>query len=140
MSGNPVLLTAGVLNAAAALLHLGCILGGPAWYRFFGAGEGMARAAARGDPKAALITLAIAAVLAIWAAYAFSGAGVIARLPLLKLGLAAISVVYLLRAIGYIPALYATGAPVGTFAWVSSAIVAVYAAVHIIGTAQLWRA
>ena len=27
----------------AALLHVACIVGGPAWYRFFGAGERMAR-------------------------------------------------------------------------------------------------
>ena len=78
-------------------------------------------------------------MLAIWAAYAFSGAGLIPRLPLLKLALAAISAVYLVRALGYIPLLSATGAPVGTFAWVSSAIVLVYAVVHIMGTAQLWR-
>src|SRR5688500_8521572 len=61
---------AGVLSAVAAALHIGVILGGPAWYRFFGAGEGMARMAERGSAKPALITLGIAIVLAIWAAYA----------------------------------------------------------------------
>ncbi|MBW8842017.1 MAG: hypothetical protein JF608_09450 [Sphingomonadales bacterium] len=35
---NRWLLAASILNGAAALLHLGCILGGPGWYRFFGAG------------------------------------------------------------------------------------------------------
>jgi hypothetical protein len=97
------------------------------------------RLAEQGSPTATVITLGIAAVLAVWAAYAFSGAGMIPRLPLLKLVLVAISAVYLLRAVGYIPALLAAGAPVGTFAWVSSAIVLVYAVVHIIGTLQLWR-
>ena len=61
------------------------------------------------------------------------------RLPLLKRSLAAISAIYLLRAVGYIPALFVAGAPVGTFAWVSSAIVLLYAVVHVIGTLQLWR-
>lgn len=36
------------LSAIAALLHVGIIIGGPSWYRFFGAGERMARAAAAG--------------------------------------------------------------------------------------------
>ena len=42
MQANPWLITGGVLSALAALLHIGVIAGGPDWYRFFGAGEGMA--------------------------------------------------------------------------------------------------
>ncbi len=139
MTANPWLVAAGALSAAASAAHLAIIVGGPCWYDFFGAGPRMVRLAEQGSPKAALITFGIAAVLTVWAAYAFSGAGLIPRLPLLKLGLAAISAIYLLRALGYIPALYATGAPVGAFAWISSAIVLVYAVVHIVGTVQLWR-
>lgn len=139
MIANPWLAAAGGLSAAAAAAHLAIIVGGPRWYDFFGAGPRMVRLAEQGSPTAALITLSIAAVLAIWAAYAVSGAGLIPRLPLLKLALLAISAVYLVRALGYIPLLAATGAPVGTFAWVSSAIVLVYAVVHITGTVQLWR-
>ena len=136
---NGWLAAGGALSAAAAVAHLAIIVGGPRWYDVFGAGPRMVRLAEQGSPKAALITVGIAAVLAIWAAYAFSGAGLIPRLPLLKLGLAAISAIYLLRAVGYIPALFVAGAPVVTFAWVSSAIVLLYAVVHIIGTLQLWR-
>ena len=36
---NPALVTGGLLSVAASLLHIGCIIGGPDWYRFFGAGE-----------------------------------------------------------------------------------------------------
>ncbi|MBW8302646.1 MAG: hypothetical protein K0M78_01595, partial [Brevundimonas sp.] len=111
----------------------------PSYLDFFGAGPRMVRLAEQGSPKAALITLGIAAVLAIWAAFAFSGAGLIPRLPLLKLALLAITAVYVVRAVGYIPALMVKGAPVGTFAWVSSAIVLVYAVVHVLGTLELWR-
>lgn len=139
MTANPWLAAAGALSAAASAAHLAIIVGGPRWYDFFGAGPRMVRLAEQGSPKAALITFGIAAVLAVWAAYAFSGAGLIPRLPLLKLGLAAISAIYLLRAVGYIPALYAAGAAVGAFAWISSAIVLLYAVVHIVGTLQLWR-
>lgn len=140
MIAHPWLAAAGGLSAAAALAHLAVIAGGPRWYDAFGAGPRMVRLAEQGSPTATVITLGIAAVLGVWAAYAFSGAGLIPRLPLLKLALIAISAVYLLRALGYIPALLAAGAPVGTFAWVSSAIVLVYAVVHILGTLQLWRA
>ena len=71
--GSTWLMIGGALSVAAALLHIACLIGGPDWYRFFGAGEGMARAAARGDWQPTLITLAISTVLLIWAAYAFLG-------------------------------------------------------------------
>lgn len=98
-----LLLAGGALTAAASLLHLAIIAGGPPWYRFFGAGERMARNAARGSPLPTLITATIAAVLGVWALYAFSGAGVIRRLPLLRPALAAIAAVYLARGILGIP-------------------------------------
>ncbi len=139
MIANGWLAVGGALSGAAAVAHLAIILGGPRWYDVFGAGPRMVRLAEQGSPKAALITLGIAAVLAIWAAYAFSGAGLIPRLPLLKLALLAITAVYVVRAVGYIPALMVAGAPVGTFAWVSSAIVLVYGVVHVLGTLELWR-
>ena len=84
MVRNKWLVTAGMMSAAAALLHVATIAGGPEWYRFFGAGEAMARAAERGSPMPALVTAAIAFILLVWAAYAFSGAGLLRRLPLIR--------------------------------------------------------
>lgn len=101
--GERLLVFGGVLTAAASLLHVGIILGGPDWYRFFGAGERMAWLAARGSPYPALITAGIAIVLGIWALYAFSGAGVIRRLPFVRAALVAIAAVYLARGILGIP-------------------------------------
>lgn len=138
-SGSGWLIAAAVLSGAAALLHLGCIVGGPDWYRFFGAGEGMARAAARGDLRPTLITLAIATVLAVWAAYAASGAGLIPRLPLLRTALVAITAVYLLRAIAFLPLHYWRPQHSDAFAIWSSAIVLVYGIVHLIGVLRAWR-
>ena len=74
---NGWLIAGGLLSAAAALLHLGAIPGGGDWYRFFGAGEAMARAAEQGDLRPPMMTIAIAAILATWAAYAFAGAGLV---------------------------------------------------------------
>jgi len=135
---NAWLLAGGALSAIASALHLGCIVGGPAWYRFFGAGERFARAAAQGSPMPAIITLGIATVLAIWAAYAFSGAGLLPRLPLLRLGLVAITAVYLIRAVVFVPAIALRGIPIDAFAVWSSAIVLVYGVVHAVGLWQAW--
>lgn len=102
---NPWLITAGLLSAGAAALHIAVIVGGPDWYRFFGAGERMARGAANGSPIPPITVSVIAAILAVWAAYAFSGARIIGRLPLLRTGLVAISAVYLVRGLALFPAL-----------------------------------
>jgi hypothetical protein len=69
------LLAAGALTAVAALAHLACIAIGATAYRWMGAGERMARAVEAGRLRPTLVTLAIAVVLMVWAAYAFAGAG-----------------------------------------------------------------
>ncbi|WGM48508.1 hypothetical protein KOAAANKH_03410 [Brevundimonas sp. NIBR10] len=138
MASNPILVTGGLLSAAASVLHLAVIIGGPAWYRFFGAGEGMARMAERGDWRAAAITVGIAGVLALWAAYAFSGAGLIARLPLLRTGLVVISAIYLVRGLLLIPALLINQGGVQPFILWSSLIVLVYGLAYAVGTWIAW--
>ena len=97
------LLTGGLLTGAASLMHVAIIFGGPAWYRFFGAGERMAQLAARGAASPAVLTAGIAAVLGIWSLYALSGAGVIPRLPLLRPVLMLIAGVYLARGVLGVP-------------------------------------
>jgi len=126
------------MSAAAAFAHVAVIFGGPDWYRFFGAGEGMARAAERGALSAPLTTVTIAAVLLIWSAYAFAGAGLIPRLPLLRLGLLTITAIYLARSLWLIPGLPLFGRSEG-FALVSSAIVLVIGITHAIGMWTAWR-
>lgn len=135
---NPALVFGGWLSVAASLLHIGCVIGGPDWYRFFGAGEAMATMAEQGSMTPALLTLGIAAILAIWAAYAFSGAGLLPRLPLLRTGLVVISAIYLLRGLALIPALVINGADVMPFILWSSLIVLVYGLAYAIGTWTAW--
>lgn len=138
MRSNPLLIAGGTLSALAALLHLAIIVGGPDWYRFFGAGEGMARAAERGMARPALLTVGIAAILGIWSLYAFSGARLIRRLPLLRTSLVAISAVYLLRALAPLPiALLAPGQLTAFLLW-SSLIVLVYGLAYGLGTWRAW--
>lgn len=135
---NDWLLAGGILSGIASILHLCCIIGGPPWYRFFGAGERIARMAERGSIEPILITLFIAGGLAGWALYALSGAGVIGRLPLLRPILVAITAVYLLRAAA-LPLMLATMTDrSATFLFVSSAIVLVYGLVHAVGVVTGW--
>jgi hypothetical protein len=72
--GSRWLLAGGLLTGAAALLHL------------------------------AIVTAGIAAVLGVWALYALSGAGVIRRLPFLRVALVLIAGAYLARGVLGIPA------------------------------------
>ncbi|MDB5432908.1 MAG: hypothetical protein JWP35_4024 [Caulobacter sp.] len=137
---NGWLLAGGGLSALAAAAHVGCIFGGPAWFRFFGAGEGMARASARGEPRVIYITLFIAGVLALWSVVAFSGAGLLPRLPLLRTGLVAITAIYLLRGLLFVPIIAARHIPIDAFAIWSSLIVLAYGVVYAVGTWSAWPA
>lgn len=101
----------GWLVFAAAILHLRIIVGGPDWYRFFGAGEPMAVMSEQGLWYPAIVTTFIAAMLFVWSLYAFSGAGLIRRLPLLKTVLLIIGVIFLLRGLLAVPLLFFADAP-----------------------------
>jgi predicted signal transduction protein with EAL and GGDEF domain len=99
---NYYLVAGGCLSAVAALMHIGCIIFGASWYRFFGAGEQMAIMAEQGLIKPSIITSFIVVVLSIWSLYAFSAAGVIGRLPFMRLALIVITAIYLVRgAVGF---------------------------------------
>lgn len=145
-NGRRWLLAGGVLTGAASLLHLGIIAGGPDWYRFFGAGERMARMAERGSPYPAVVTAGIATVLAVWMLYALSGAGVIRRLPLLRTALVLIAAVYLGRGVLGIPLVLLGEDPYArqlkarmTFMIVTSAICIALGLCYAAGAAWLWK-
>jgi len=136
---NIWLIAGGWMSLAAAVLHIACIFGGPDWYRFFGAGEPIARAAERGSWVPPLMTLGIATVLAIWAAYAFAGAGLLPRLPLMRTALVAISAIYLARGLVVLhPSLLNRSDLSASFMLWSSLIVLAIGIVYAIGTWRAW--
>jgi hypothetical protein len=135
---NLWLVTGGILSSIAALLHLVIIWGGPNYYRRFGAGDRFADKVARGDWVPVIITFGIAAVLFIWAAYAFAGAGLIPQLPLMRAALVAIAAVYLLRGLAVFPIMIFRPALATPFIMWSSVIVLVYGLVYAVGTWQAW--
>lgn len=135
---NYFLIAGAMMSAGAAALHLGCIVFGAPWYRFFGAGEKMARLAESGSTQPARVTLVIAAVLFVWSAYALSGAGVIARLPMLRSILCAIAAIYLVRGFFFFPLMRALpGNSLAFWLW-SAGICAVIGTVHAVGIRQAW--
>lgn len=118
------------LDFFAAALHLAIIAGGPAWYRFFGAGENMAKMASRGHPWPTIVTLAIALGLALFGAYAMSAGGYFNELPWPTPMLWAITALFTLRAC--VPLLLAPfmASMRSLFVLWSSGLCAVYAAAH----------
>ena len=145
-TGDRLLLSGGLLTGVASLLHLAIIAGGPDWYRFFGAGERMARLAARGSSYPALVTAGIAAILGTWALYALSGAGVIRRLPLLRLALVLIAAIYLARGILGVPVVLLVEHPYAaelrarmTFMVISSVICVLLGLCYAAGAAVAWQ-
>ena len=130
---SQALVLGGALTAVAAVAHLACIAIGAPAYRLMGAGERMARAAEAGKARPTLITLAVASLLLVWAAYGFSGAGLIRPLPLTNLALPTISLIYLARAFAF-PLLRPVFPENSTrFWWVSSGICLVLGALYAVG-------
>jgi hypothetical protein len=138
--GSSLLIASGWMSIAASLLHIACIIGGPDWYRFFGAGEELAQMAEQGLWLPAILTFIIAAILAGWAAFAFSAAGKFIRLPLARTALFLISAVLILRAaMVFVPSLWAPEQTMAFRVW-TSAIVAVMGATFAFGTWRAWPA
>ena len=131
-----LLAIAGLLTLLVAALHVGCIIFGADWYRFLGAGEQMAQLAENGDVYPTVITSIIVGVFLIWSAYAFSGAGVIGRLPFTKTVLSLICFVLLTRALGFYFLMPIFPENSLTFWWVSSGACMVLGLTYLVG---LWR-
>lgn len=138
LNRNAWLLAAAAFNAMAAALHVGCIIFGASWYRFFGAGERMARLASTGSWYPALITSGIAAVLGVWSLYALSGAGVVPKLPFVRAVLCIITAIYLLRGLAVLPVSFFAAGRSLSFWWWSSAICLTIGLVHLAGLKQVW--
>lgn len=139
-SPNRFLMAAALADVAAALLHFGCIVFGAPWYRWLGAGEGMARLAEIGDPHPARMAAGIGGVLLIWAVYALSGAGALPRLPFVRFVLGAIATVLLVRGLAFVALMDRFPGNSLTFWIASSAICVALGMLHAIGLRQRWRA
>ena len=140
--GNQWLKLGGILSFAVALLHVVIIFVGASAYRYFGAGEDMATAAESGSAFPAVLTLFLVVIFAIWGFYGLSGAGVIRRLPLLKIALILIGAVYTLRGVAVFQQLFqiaTSSAEVAPREIVFSLVSLVIGLAYLIGTFASWR-
>jgi len=94
------LLAGGVISALISILHV-VLAFKPELYRYFSPGQesALSQIAEQGSSLTTLASVVLAMIFAIWAIYAFSGAGLIGALPLLRTALIAIGVIYILRAL-----------------------------------------
>lgn len=139
MVPNKWLLAGGMLSLLAAVLHLLIIVGGVAWYRFFGAGETLVAMVEAGSTVPDMLAGVIAILLFIWSCYAFSGAGLIRNLPLLKTVLVFICLIYTVRGLAVIVAYYFYPSQLSVFLYWSSAICFLFGIVHLVGIFQVWE-
>jgi len=141
-TSNGFLLLAAIASFIAAALHVGILFGGADWLRFFGAGEEIAQMAERGEAWPYIVTSLIAGVLFIWGLYALKGAGMVQflPLPLLRLGLLAISSVFIIRGLLIVPAVFGVQQFSGMFWVITSSICLIIGLLYVIGLAQRWSA
>jgi hypothetical protein len=100
-----LLILAGIIAGLSAVWHLLCIVGGPSWFIFARAPSVIITSAQQGTLLAPIGTIIVAALMFSCTIYAFSGAGLIRKIPLLKSALVTISILCLLRVVVVAPSL-----------------------------------
>jgi hypothetical protein len=95
-TGRRLLVWGGSASFALAALHVLIIAIGAPAYAYFGRPD-LAERATAGSLLPPLATLALTFLLSVWGVYAYSGARLIRRVPLLRTGLVTVSVIYLAR-------------------------------------------
>ena len=137
---NIFLLAAGILSLAVAVFQA-AISFVPEWSAYFGAGDTLAS-----NPTLLLAAGLIVTILfAITGLYGLSGAGVIRRLPLLRVGLAVICFVYIYRGILFIPQFLITigslpsPEPVPLQYLLSSLVALIIGLLYLVGLISGWK-
>ncbi len=135
-----LLILAGVLSFCAAIFQaaIGFV---PEWSAAFGAGDALVS-----NPSLLLISaLLVALLLVVFGLYGLSGAGVIRRLPLLRMGLLMIGLLYSLVGINFIPQILAvlgilpSAQPVPIYLLLISFGAMVACLAYLIGLAVSWK-
>ena len=122
LSTDRWLFLAGSLAIGGALIHVAAVFAGPSSYFFFHAPPSVVASARTGTWLAPISALAIAAAMGLCAAYAFSAAGFLPRLPLLRAGLAAIAIVCSVRGLLLVPLYLLRPQLVDTFGVLSAVV------------------
>ena len=93
---NPksLLIAGGILSVLISLLHV-VLAFKPGLYSYIGPAKEIPMSGA----VASIASVVLALIFAVWATYAFSGAGLIGALPLLRPALITIGAIYVLRSL-----------------------------------------
>lgn len=102
-SDNRYLFCSGMVLVLGGLIHLVTIFGGPDWYAYIGAPDAIIAMARAGKHYPVVVCIIIASFLFVCAAFAFSGAGLIWRLPFTRTVLALMACGLILRGTSFIP-------------------------------------
>ncbi|WP_293931555.1 hypothetical protein [Iodobacter sp.] len=121
-----------------ALIHWVAPLIGPDWYAFLTAPRWVVDSARNGTLEAPLSAVLIGFLMFTCAVYAFSGAGVMKRLPLLRTGLIVISSICLLRGLLLVPLLIRVPELLSAFDIVGSVVWFVAGLGFFVGTIKNW--
>ncbi|MES2038472.1 MAG: hypothetical protein V4495_11570 [Pseudomonadota bacterium] len=100
---NPYLFWSGIVLVLGALLHLAAIVGGPDWYAYIGAPDAIVAMARAGKRYPIVVCIIIAIFLSVCAAFVFSGAGLIRRLPFTRTLLALMACGLIVRGVSFVP-------------------------------------
>jgi len=103
-----LLISAGIIALLAAIWHLLCIFGGPSWFAFARAPQAIIDSAHQGTLLAPIGTIIVASLMFSCSIFAFSAAGIIAKVPLLKPALMTIATLCTLRALVALPMIVTT--------------------------------
>jgi hypothetical protein len=97
---NYYLIAGGIMSALISILHILLALQ-PEFFKYIAPGQEstLTQMAVQGSTVITIAAVALALMFALWAAYAFSGAGLIHALPILRAALIVIGVMYISRAL-----------------------------------------
>ena len=94
-----LLVSAGIIALAAAVWHVLCIWGGPGWFAFARAPQLIIDSAKQGTILAPVATLIVAGLMVACAVFAFSAAGLMPEVPLIKPALITSAALCIIRAL-----------------------------------------
>jgi hypothetical protein len=94
---------AATISFVGVFIHIAAIFGGPSWFQFFGAPPVIVESSRDGTLLAPVGSSLIALLMGLCGVAALSALGVLRRLPLLRLVLAFIAAICLLRAVSVVP-------------------------------------
>ncbi len=137
---NNYLFIATILMLLITLLHVAVIIGGASWYRFFGAGEKMARLHENASLYPILITVFVTALLLIGTLYTYCAYSNVCILLYSKEVLIVMSVIFISRGLFFIPLMLSVSHPYckelkekKLFLFISSLISLVVGSIYMMG-------